>query len=128
MAASGVSVAAHPLARQRAVLAARGYCSSATLAQHRAGDLVRLVGTLVVHQAPPTARGTQFLTLEDEFGMVNVIVRPTLAQGLRERLAGATTLLVVGTVQRERATATLLAQHIRRWSAASPGTSPASRV
>ncbi|MBU6333216.1 MAG: DNA polymerase III subunit alpha [Chloroflexi bacterium] len=128
MAASGVSVAAHPLARQRVVLAARGYCSSATLAQHRAGDPVRLVGTLVVHQAPPTARGTQFLTLEDEFGMVNVIVRPTLAQGLRERLAGATTLLVVGTVQRERATVTLLAQYIRRWSAACPGTSPASRV
>jgi hypothetical protein len=60
--------------------------------------------------------------------MIKAIVRPTLAEGLRERLAGAAALLVIDAVQREHPAVTLLAHQLRRRSTGDPGASPASRV
>lgn len=40
------------------------------------GTIIPCAGLVVVRQAPPTAKGFRFITLEDEFGFINVIVRP----------------------------------------------------
>lgn len=111
MALLGVSTSDHVLARWRAALTARGYLDSLTLAQCPAGQRVQVIGTVIVHQAPPTAKGFHFVTLEDEFGMINVIIRPHLAPLYRERRGGHL-LRVEGVVQHEAGVVNLIATRL----------------
>jgi error-prone DNA polymerase len=109
---TGVSTGAHILTFYRAWLQARGVLDSEQIKGCPAGRRVRLAGLLVVHQSPPTAKGTHFVTLEDEKGLVDVVVRPRLYQQVRHVLRHPL-LLVEGTVQREGAVS-VLASSIRR--------------
>jgi len=96
----------------RAWLDGEGIHSSATLEVCDDGQRVRLAGLCVVHQAPPTAKGFHFLTLEDEWGMVNVIVSPGLVVRDGRHLHGGRVLLVEGVVQRESDVVNLIAQRV----------------
>src|SRR6185437_9348493 len=61
--------------RQRQLLRAT---PSHRLGACRDGERVRVVGLVVCRQAPQTANGVLFLSLEDEWGLMNVIVRPAV--------------------------------------------------
>ena len=112
MASTGVALGPHPIARWRAALDRRGFASSATLASIPMGQRVEVVGVCIIHQAPPTAKGFHFLTLEDELGMINTIVQPQLAQELGRQ--SSQTLRVQGVVQHEGAVTNLVALTIER--------------
>jgi error-prone DNA polymerase len=60
------------------------------------GRLARGCGIVTVRQRPETAKGTVFITLEDETGNVNVIVWPGLVEEQRREVMGATLLAVYG--------------------------------
>jgi error-prone DNA polymerase len=96
----GVSVEGHVLDFYREWLDRHSVLSSADLRQHQNGDQVRVGGLVVVHQAPPTAKGVHFVTLEDEHGLMDVIVRPDVYERYRRVLHQAGLLLVEGVVQR----------------------------
>ncbi|MBK8034112.1 MAG: hypothetical protein IPK17_32345 [Chloroflexi bacterium] len=49
---------------------------SRDLDRYQDGAAVTVAGQILVHQAPPTAKGHHFITLEDEAGFLNIIVRP----------------------------------------------------
>jgi error-prone DNA polymerase len=83
--------------------------SSDGLRRCAAGDVVRVGGLVVVHQAPPTAKGYHFLTLEDEWGVLDVVVRPAVYQRYRKVLHGTRLLVVEGVVQRQRGALNVLA-------------------
>jgi error-prone DNA polymerase len=102
----------HPLRLWRARLRERGVLSAAELAAQPAGQAVKVAGLVVVRQAPPTANGHLFVTLEDETGLVNVIIRPDLYEQQRDTLHSATLLLVAGRLQREGAAVSVLAQWV----------------
>lgn len=74
----GLSPDDHPLRLWRARLRAQGVLSAAELATQPAGRVVKVAGMVIVRQAPPTAKQHLFLTLEDETGLVNLIIRPNL--------------------------------------------------
>ena len=74
----GLSPDDHPLRLWRARLRSQGVLSAAELATQPAGKLVKVAGMVVVRQAPPTAHHHLFITLEDETGLVNLIIRPDL--------------------------------------------------
>lgn len=74
----GVSTGPHILSFYRAWLVDESILGSEQLAERDQGQRIRVAGLLVVHQAPPTAKGFHFLTLEDERGLINVIVRPQI--------------------------------------------------
>jgi error-prone DNA polymerase len=77
-----------------------GAVTNAALADHGPGPV--LVGGLVVtRQHPMTARGTVFLALEDETGMVNVTLWPDTWQRLRSVVRRHALILVDGDLQRE---------------------------
>lgn len=59
---------------------------------------------------PPTAKGYRFLTLEDEFGFINVIVRPAIYLRFRRIIRTQPLLLVAGEVQQEGGVTNLLAR------------------
>ena len=60
---------------------------------------VRVAGLVVVHQAPPTAKGVRFITLEDEWGFINIVVRPTAYNQYRRVLRHAALLVMEGQIQ-----------------------------
>ncbi len=91
----------HPLELLRQGLAKQRFRSAAQLAQCRHGMLARVCGIVTVRQRPGTANGTIFVSLEDETGSVNVIVRPELVETQRKVLLGASLMAVAGVVQRE---------------------------
>jgi error-prone DNA polymerase len=101
-AALGLSLKAHPVAFFRDELAARGILTSA---RHRdeglAGRRVTVAGLVLVRQRPGTAKGVIFLTLEDETGIVNVVVWPKVFEANRRVLMTAQFLAVRGKIQRE---------------------------
>ena len=70
-------------------------------ASRYAGEKVRVAGLVVVRQRPPSAKGHVFLTLEDEEGLINLIVRPGTYERYRSALRNAPLLLVEGCLQRE---------------------------
>lgn len=54
-----------------------------------------------IHLPPPTAKGFTFLTLEDEHGLIDVILRSSVAERYRALLRSVTVLYVRGLLQRE---------------------------
>jgi error-prone DNA polymerase len=91
----------HVIALYRETLRAQGVLSTAELQSRVDGERVRVAGWPVVRQRPPTAKGHLFVTLEDETGLANLIVRPNVFERYREALRNAPLLWIEGKVQRE---------------------------
>jgi error-prone DNA polymerase len=100
------------MAFYRRWLDAQGFHTSATLERCDDGQRATVAGHCVVHQAPPTAKGFHFLTLDDEWGMINVIVSPGVVVRDGRHLHSGRVLLVEGVVQREGDVTNLLAQRV----------------
>ncbi|OYV37194.1 MAG: error-prone DNA polymerase, partial [Rhodospirillales bacterium 20-64-7] len=97
---TGLTLRAHPCALLREKLGAAGAKPCAEAAELRDGARLRLAGIVTVRQRPGTAKGTVFITLEDETGIANIIVWPSLVQRFRHQIIHATLLIVEGRVQR----------------------------
>jgi error-prone DNA polymerase len=108
----GVSTNGHVLDFYRAWLEQHGFLSSADLRQCQNGDLVRVGGWVVVHQAPPSAKGFHFVTLEDEYGLFDIIVRPDIYEHYRRILHQGGLLLVAGVMQRRDEVLNVIAQQV----------------
>jgi error-prone DNA polymerase len=72
----GFSPPRHIMKVFRKALNRLGATTSGGLARSRLGETVRVGGYKVCLQMPPTAKGFAFITLEDEEGLINVVVRP----------------------------------------------------
>ncbi len=108
--ATGLSANGHLMEVCRERLDAAGVLTSRDLGRAREGSRVRVAGMVVVRQAPPTAKGFVFLTLEDEWGLINVIVRPDVFAAHREVWTGSLVLVVEGTVQRAAGAVNVVAE------------------
>ena len=73
---TGLTIGPHPMTYRRAEMALRGVLRATDLPKARAGRRVRVAGAVITRQRPGTAKGFVFLTVEDETGIANVIVRP----------------------------------------------------
>jgi error-prone DNA polymerase len=74
---------------------------------------VKIGGLVVTRQHPMTARGTVFLALEDETGMVNVTLWPNTWARLRGIVRRHALLLVDGDLQREAEVVNVVAREVR---------------
>ncbi|MUT69451.1 error-prone DNA polymerase [Stutzerimonas frequens] len=92
----GTTLGPHPLALLREELKARRCRSSRELATIEHGRPVSVAGLVIGRQRPQTASGVIFVTLEDEFGMVNVVVWRDLAERQRRPLIQSQLLRVDG--------------------------------
>ena len=98
---TGLTLGPHPMAFRRGPLGRMGVSRAADLAAFRHGAWVKVAGAVVVRQRPGTAKGFVFLNLEDETGLINVIVRPALFHRHRLALVNEPFLLIEGTLQRQ---------------------------
>ena len=83
------------------------------LAHVESGSRVLVGGAVTHRQRPATAGGVTFLNIEDETGMVNVIVWRDLAERQRKELLRSSLLTVYGTLEREGEVVHLIAGHLR---------------
>jgi error-prone DNA polymerase len=99
--ATEITTGPHMLAHLRPTLSARGVLSARELRRRKDGDRVTTAGAVIVRQRPGTAKGFVFLTLEDETGMLQAIVRPDLFRDERAVVVGSGALVVEGRLQRQ---------------------------
>ncbi|WP_434675019.1 error-prone DNA polymerase [Pseudomonas sp. D3-10] len=92
----GTTLGPHPLALLRSELRARRCRSSRELQAVEHGRHVSVAGLVTGRQRPGTASGVTFVTLEDEFGNLNVVVWRDLAERQRKVLVGSQLLRVDG--------------------------------
>jgi error-prone DNA polymerase len=112
-----MSLRAHPLELLRSTLSERRMAHSQKLRDARNGDFLQLAGLVLVRQRPGTASGVVFVTLEDEFGIANLVVWPKVFEAHRRIVMGSRLLGVAGKVQREGIVIHLVAERLWDWSA-----------
>ena len=76
------------------------------------GARVTVAGLVILRQRPGTANGVIFLTLEDETGVVNVIVWRKLYEHFRRAVIAGRLLRVTGRIQRENNVTHVIAEHV----------------
>ncbi len=101
--AIGLSLKAHPLSFVRAQLASRGITASRELAdEHRwpHGRKIAVAGLALVRQRPGTANGIMFMTIEDDTGVANLVIRPPTYERHRRALRHSVAVVAWGTIER----------------------------
>lgn len=96
----GLSVSDHPMRYLQRELEKRGAVKSSQLAEMRHGSKVCVAGLVLSRQRPATASGIVFVTLEDEIGLINLILRANVFDQFRATVLRAKILLVHGTLER----------------------------
>ncbi|MEO7794700.1 MAG: error-prone DNA polymerase [Thermoanaerobaculia bacterium] len=107
---TGLTVGTHPLAYARPELRRRGVVTAAEVPFLPAGQRTRIAGAVIVRQRPGTANGTLFVTLEDETGMVQAIVKRALLLAHRATIVGNPGLVIEGVVQQRDGSVSLQAE------------------
>ena len=108
----GLTLNRHPLALMRDKLRAMNLSTAQEMAVFANDKLARTTGIVVMRQRPSTAKGTLFVTLEDETGITNVIVWPDLVEKQRKELLNASLLTVYGIWQRQGQVTHLIAKRV----------------
>ena len=108
---TGVAADGHPTRFHRAELAAAGVVPAADLLTHPVGR-VKVAGTVSHRQRPATAGGTMFINLEDETGLINVIVSKGCQARFRKPVFTARALTIRGRLERHEGAVNIIAEHL----------------
>ncbi len=111
---TGVTTRGQAIEHFRPQLDAARVIPAARLADGPNNLVCRVGGLVITRQRPGTAKGFVFLTLEDETGLVNVIVRPDIYEKFRRVIRTSNTLIIEGKLQKEAGAIDLLARAV--WS------------
>jgi error-prone DNA polymerase len=96
---TGLSLKEHPVALVRGALSGERVVTAKAAVGRRNGSRVKVAGLVLIRQRPGTASGIVFITLEDETGIVNLIVRPAVWEKYRPVARHAGLLLAHGLVE-----------------------------
>ena len=109
---SDLSTGHHLIHFCRERLSAMGALESNKVAKVRSGQRIRVAGLVITRQAPATANHIRFFTLEDEFGQVNVTIKPEVYDKYRQVANRQPILIIDGVMQRQDGVHSVLASHI----------------
>ncbi|WP_336985565.1 error-prone DNA polymerase [Altererythrobacter aquiaggeris] len=96
-----LSLKAHPFAFLRPAYAQDGFTPAATLRDQRFNTRVKVAGIVLIRQRPGSAKGVCFITLEDEGGVVNLVIWPDVMERYRTIIMGARLMEVHGRMQKD---------------------------
>ena len=111
--ATGLSLRRHPMSLLRSFPDYRKCRTSAELAGLHHGAFVQVAGLVTGRQRPGSAKGTLFLTLEDEMGNINLVVWRAVQERFRAQVLHARLLRVKGRLEREGDLVHLVAGHFQ---------------
>jgi len=117
---TGLTIGPHPMALRRSDLAVRGVLRASDLPNGRHGRRVRVAGAVITRQRPGTAKGFVFLTLEDETGIANVIVRPDLFASERRVIVQEPFVVVEGVLQIQEGVTSVRAERVTPLGGSAP--------
>src|SRR5687767_4050624 len=109
---TGVPTGPQVMRFYREELATRGVTTSLGLASLAHGRSVTVAGAIVVKQHPETAKGHVFLSLEDEVGISNIIIRPATYRAYKRTLDERAAIVVEGTLQHVDGVVSVLARRL----------------
>ncbi len=121
--ATGVAPDGHPTLFYRDDLDAFGVLASSELKNQTSGDRVLVAGVVTHRQRPATASGTTFLNLEDEHGLINVIVSKGCWQHHKHVALSAVALIVRGKVELVEGVINVVADKLVEFSMVAPAMS-----
>ena len=107
-----LSLKAHPVAFLRADLAQRGFVRACDLRARKFRAMVQVAGVVLIRQRPGSAKGVTFITLEDETGVINLVVWPDLKERQRKVVMGARLMEVRGRVEYDDEVIHVIAAHM----------------
>jgi error-prone DNA polymerase len=99
---TSLSLREHPIAFHREWLTSQKILPAAELAYTKDGRMVDVAGLVLVRQRPSTAKGITFVTLEDETGVANLIIRPDIWQKFYRPARTASALVAHGRLQNQQ--------------------------
>lgn len=108
----GTTLGPHPLRLLRQALIERRCKSSRDLLDWEHGKHVVVAGLVTGRQRPGTANGVTFVTLEDEYGTINVVVWKDLGERQRKELRGSQLLQVKGRFENQKGVRNVIAGHL----------------
>jgi error-prone DNA polymerase len=109
---TGLTLRRHPVALLRPQLNRAKAISAANVQNTASGRFIRAAGIVTCRQHPSTAKGTTFVTLEDETGYVNVIVWAAVAERYRKALVLSRFMIVSGKIERQGSVVHLIAEQL----------------
>ncbi len=109
---TGLSLKRHPLSLLRPALRARGLSSCGLLASARDGRRIAVAGIVLVRQKPGSAKGVMFMTIEDETGIGNLVIWPSLFAEQRSLILSAGLVACHGRLQRAGEVVHLVAERL----------------
>ena len=115
---TGLSLRRHPVEFLRDGLQARGMITCRALEGTRDGRRVVLAGIVLVRQKPGSAKGVMFITVEDETGVANLVLWPSIFEKQRRLVLSAGMIACNGTVQREGEVIHVVVERLEDMSAA----------
>lgn len=113
-AGTGLTVGPHPMRFRRHELSMKGVLRAIDLPLVKSGRRVRTAGMVITRQRPGTAKGFVFLTLEDETGISNVIIRPDVYARDKTIVVESPFLLVEGWLQVQDGVTAIKAERLQR--------------
>ena len=117
---TGLTTGPQPIAHYRAELDRHQAIAADRLSAMPNHLVCKVGGMVVTRQRPGTAKGFVFLTLEDETGLVNVIVNPAVYERNRRTIRTSSALVIEGVLQKEQGAIDVLAK--RFWTLDTEGT------
>lgn len=96
-----LSLKAHPMAFLRETYADEGYTPAANLPDLKFNARVKVSGIVLIRQRPGSAKGVCFITLEDEGGVINLVIWPDVMERFRKIVMGARMMEVHGRMQKD---------------------------
>jgi error-prone DNA polymerase len=94
-----LSLKAHPISFLRGDLARRGFTPASNLRRCKVGAYINVAGIVLIRQRPGSAKGVCFITLEDESGVINLVIWPDLMEKLRKIIMSARLMEVRGRIE-----------------------------
>jgi error-prone DNA polymerase len=111
-AVTGLSLKAHPMAFFRERLGRLGHLTAAEVSAAPHGRRATASGLVLIRQRPQTAKGITFVTLEDETGVANLIIRPEVFERHRRAARSAAAVAATGRIQRDGPVVHVLAERV----------------
>jgi error-prone DNA polymerase len=109
---TGVSPEGHPTQFLRGELTKLGVVTSIGLWDREPGTRVSIAGVVTHRQRPMTAQGVTFLNLEDETGLINVVVSKGCWARFRSVARGAPAMMIRGRLERSEGVINIVAEHL----------------
>ncbi|MDT0576765.1 error-prone DNA polymerase [Croceicoccus sp. F390] len=107
-----LSLKAHPMEFLRNGYTARRFTKAADLWSCRFNQHVSVAGIVLIRQRPGSAKGVVFITLEDETGVINLVIWPDALKRFRKTIMAARLMVVHGTVQMDDAVIHVVARQM----------------